>query len=162
VVTASGAACGKKANPGITGAMVKTSPAVNIGPFTVNVAGLASNTIYHFRGYATNQGGTAYTADSTFITVAGAPKATAAATINASGFTAKWMAPSGNAPIGYYQLYVATDKDFIYLIPGRPFNVSGTSQRIAASKGTYYYKVRAVNGGGTPGAFSGTIAVIIH
>ena len=54
VVTASGAAYGKKANPVITGARVKSKPAVTSGPFTVKVTGLASNTIYHFRGYATN------------------------------------------------------------------------------------------------------------
>ncbi len=91
LVTASGAAYGKQANPVITGARVKSKPAVTSGPFTVKVTGLASNTIYHFRGYATNSGGTAYAADSTFITVAGAPKAVAAATINASGFTASYL-----------------------------------------------------------------------
>ncbi|MGB2580740.1 MAG: hypothetical protein WBC83_03520 [Minisyncoccia bacterium] len=39
-----------------------------IGIFTHNRIGMSSNTTYYFRGYATNSGGTGYSADGTFTT----------------------------------------------------------------------------------------------
>jgi hypothetical protein len=150
-ITAAGVAYGTSMNPDTTGN--KESTTVTSGAFTVDVTGLSSNTLYHFRGYATNSQGTSYTDDTTFTTVAGAPTATAATGLSETGFTANWTAPSGTATITNYQLDVATDFGFTSFVSGyNNFSVSGASTSAAVtglSSGTYYYRVRAVNAGGT-------------
>lgn len=159
--TATGVAYGKREYPAINGAKQCTVPVSSTtGGFYVNLRGLAANTIYHFRGYATSPAGTAYSADATFTTVPGPPTVTAATAIRAFGFTAHWKAPSGNAPINYYNLDVATDPGFTNVI--QQFSLSGTYLAVTvSSKGKYYYRVSAVNAGGT-GAYSGTISVAVH
>jgi hypothetical protein len=158
--TASGVAYGINAYPTVNGTKVSTVPTVTSGAFVVNLRGLTSNTIYHYRGYATNAAGPAYTVDSTFTTLPGAPKAAAATAVTSSGFIAHWKAPSGNAPILSYDLQVATDPGFEDVIEN--YAVSGLSLTVTVpSKGKYYYRVRAENAGGT-GAYSGTIAVNVR
>jgi hypothetical protein len=137
-------------NPGTSGNTVSTT--ATSGAFTVNVTALTSNTLYHFRGYATTAAGTSYTADSTFTTVSGAPTATAATGLSASGFAANWTAPPGTASITGYQLDVATDSGFTSLVSGyNNLTVSGTSAQVTGliSGKSYYYRVRAANAGGT-------------
>lgn len=151
-VTAAGIAWGPHPNPDITG---ETLPdGANIGPFGVHLTGLAPNTLYHFRGYATNSQGTSYSPDATFTTLANPPTATSASGTSSTGFTANWTAPAGAAGIGEYRLDVAGDPGFHTLLAGYgDLRVSGLSQSvtgIAAGK-TYYYRVRAVNAGGTSG-----------
>ncbi len=150
-VTSAGVAYGTSANPTAPG--ITTSTTQTGTPFTVNVTGLASNTLYHFRGYAANSTGlTGYTADTTFTTVPGAPKATSATGITAAGFTANWTPPSGTGAITGYRLDVATDTAFSLFLPGyKDLAVSGTSAAVTGvtSGKTYYYRVRAVNDGGT-------------
>jgi hypothetical protein len=68
-ITDAGVVYGLLADPDITG-NVMTSSATS-GAFTVPVTGLTQNTLYHFRGYATNSAGTSYTTDTTFNTAAG-------------------------------------------------------------------------------------------
>ncbi len=150
-VTASGVAYGTSANPVVSTGQA-TSPTVTSGAFTVNLAGLASNMVYHYRGYATNSVGTGYTADATFTTISGAPTATAATALSASGFTANWVAPSGNGVVTGYRLDVATDSGFGSMVPGYSnLLVTGTGHAVTGlSRGKpYYYRVRAVNAGGT-------------
>jgi Zn-dependent metalloprotease len=68
-ITASGVAYGESANPTASGTHVNTNPVVQSKEFTANVKNLTPNTVYHYRGYATNSAGmTAYTADATFKT----------------------------------------------------------------------------------------------
>jgi hypothetical protein len=158
--TATGVAYGLHINPTITGLRAATIPASTGGTFSVTLRGLAANTIYHYRAYATGIAGTAYSQDSTFTTVPDAPEATAATAITATGFTAHWRAPSGDAPINYYNLYVATDIGFTDVIQNP--SVSGTSRTVTVpNAGRYYYRVSAVTAGRTS-ANSETVAVNVR
>ena len=148
-VTAAGAAYGPNANPDITGSKIVAG--VTSGSFTVNATGLTPNTLYNFRGYATNSVGTGYTANTTFTTIAEAPTATAATAVTPSGFTANWTAPSGTAAISGYRLDVATNSGFTSMVAGyNDLSVSGTSTAVTglSPNATYFYRVRAVNPGG--------------
>lgn len=161
-VTSEGVAYGLSSNPDIAGTTVTSS---SLSPsFSVNVTGLSSNTVYHFRGYATNPVGTGYTADTTFTTLPGAPTANSAALVSNSGFTANWNAPTGNAAITVYELDVATDSAFTSILPAyNDISVSETSLAVTGlSAGTtYYYRVRAVNSSGTS-ANSNSISVSVY
>ena len=67
-VTARGVCYGTSINPTIAG--LHTIDGSGIGSFISNLTGLASNTLYHIRSYATNSTGTAYGDDQTFTTLA--------------------------------------------------------------------------------------------
>ena len=147
-ITAAGFAYGLDANPDITG-NTAGSGAI-FGPFTTEVSGLTSNTLYHFRGYVTSSDGTSYTDDGAFTTLADAPTAVAATQISTTGFIANWTAPSGTAPI-FYNLDVSTDPGFSSFVAGyKDLSVSGTSTAVTGltPEATYYYRVRALNAGG--------------
>ena len=60
-VTARGVCWGTTASPVITGS--HTTNGTGIGSFASNLTGLAPNTLYHIRAYATNSAGTAYGTD---------------------------------------------------------------------------------------------------
>ena len=149
-ITEAGVAYGLNANPGITGNKVETDNP--IGQFVVGVTGLTPNTLYHFRGYATNSEGTGYTDDSTVTAIANAPTATFATGPNSTGFTANWTAPAGTALITGYRLDVSTDSGFTSIVADyNDLAISGTSKTVTglSPNRTYYYRVRAVNAGGT-------------
>lgn len=60
------------------------------------LTGLSPCTIYYFKAYATNAGGTAYGTQGTFTTsLIAAPVATAATAVGATGFTANWNTVTG-------------------------------------------------------------------
>ncbi|MGA2624807.1 MAG: fibronectin type III domain-containing protein, partial [Bacteroidota bacterium] len=149
-VTASGVAYGT--SPAPTTPTVATSPTTTSGAFTVNVNSLLSNTLYYFRGYAANVAGTGYSADSTFTTVPAAPVASAATGVGSTSFTAIWSAVSGSAAVTY-RLDVSKDSLFGTFLGGyNDLNVStATSHPVTGldPDSTYYYRVRAVNAGGT-------------
>jgi hypothetical protein len=151
-ITAAGIACGPNPNPDVTGSTVPTDAAS--GSFQVHLEGLTPNTPYHFRGYATNSTGTAYTTDAAFTTIPDAPAATAATGVSSTGFTANWTAPAGTGYIVEYRLDVSADSRFHSLLPGYSnlpvFSLSRTVTGIVGGK-NYYYRVRAVNDGGTSG-----------
>jgi hypothetical protein len=152
-ITGSGVVYGTSANPSVSvGTRVSTSPLATSGTFSVNVMGLNSNTVYHFRGYATNSLGTGYTADATFTTDPGPPVAQPATAIATTLFTAKWIAPPGKAAIKGYYLFVV-DKNEAQLPGYYGLWVAGTSRTVKGlSPGTTYsYYVIAVNYGGISG-----------
>ena len=65
-VTSRGVCWSTSLNPTITNS--KTADGTGTGTFSSNIAGLAANTRYHVRAYATNTVGTAYGTDKTFNT----------------------------------------------------------------------------------------------
>lgn len=68
-VTARGVCWGTSANPVVTGN--HTTDGSGLGTFTSIITGLASNTTYHVRAYATNSNGTYYGEDLQFTTLCG-------------------------------------------------------------------------------------------
>jgi hypothetical protein len=56
-------------NPSLASGTVITDPGVTSGSFTSLISGLAANTTYHVRAYATNAIGTSYGSDLTFTTL---------------------------------------------------------------------------------------------
>ena len=64
-ITAEGTCWGTSANPTTNCA---ATGGTTTGAFTQNRTGLTPTTTYHYRGYATNAQGTAYSADATFTT----------------------------------------------------------------------------------------------
>ena len=117
------------------------------------VNGLAPGTTYYYRVRAVNAGGMSSNSSAvTAATIAGAPTAIAPIGVVSTGFTANWTAPAGTAAIMGYRLDVATDSGFASFVGGyQDLFVSGLSQAVTGlAAGTpYYYRVRAVNGGGT-------------
>jgi autotransporter-associated beta strand protein len=123
----------------------------SVAAFSHSRSGLTANTLYYYRGYATNTAGTAYSADGTFTTLPNAPTVGSASSITATGFTASWTAPSPAGSATYtYSLETSTDNSsFSSATTG--IASSSTSQAVTglSSGTTYYFRVRAVNAGGT-------------
>ena len=151
-VTESGIAYFSDEDPFISSSGSKLSNGVVSGQFTVAVAGLISNTIYRYRGFATNSNGTGYTAYGTFTTIADAPVANAATRVASNGFRTNWTYPDGGSDITEFLLDVAIDSGFTTFVSGyKSLSVAGTGQSVTGlTPGTtYWYRVRAVNDGGT-------------
>jgi hypothetical protein len=103
------------ANPDITlPTIITKGPIALTGPFTGNITGLLSSTVYHIRAYATNDLGTSYGNDVSFTTASPVISAPAPATLSFSTFvgtasTSKTFTIGGNlesnlvitAPAGY-------------------------------------------------------------
>jgi hypothetical protein len=160
-VTAAGIAYGPNPNPDVTGSTVPSM--ATSGSFQVHLGGLTPNTLYHFRGYATNSTGTGYTSDAAFTTISDAPTATASTGVDSAGFTANWVPPQGPATITGYRVDVATHHSFSSYVSGyKNLAVSGANTSVQVtgliSGETYYYRVRAVNAGETS-ANSNTVKV---
>lgn len=66
-ITGRGVCVGTSANPAVGGTCFSTSGTTGI--FTISATNLTESTLYHYRGYATNSAGSAYTADDTFTTL---------------------------------------------------------------------------------------------
>jgi hypothetical protein len=116
-----------------------------------DVGGLSPGTAYQWRVRSSD--GTTVSANShvmSLVTIPEAPTANPATAISQTGFTANWSSV-GNAT-GYH-LDVASDPGFTAMIPGY-INLalsSGTTAQIVSglNSGTYYYRVRSSNAGGS-------------
>ena len=128
------------------------------------VTGLFSNEKYYYRTRAINAGETSSNSNTVSVTtIADAPTATAATAITQNSFTANWMPPSGTATITGYRLDVATDAGFTSFVTGYAnLSVSGTSATVTglSASGSYFYRVRAVNAGGTSSNSNAITSVI--
>ena len=123
----------------------------NITGTSLQVSGLANNTLYYWRVNATNSGGTsAYSTSWTFTTILASP-ALASPANAATGIsltpTLSWNAVAGAVS---YQLQVSLSSDF-----SAPFfnqsNITGTSLQVSglANNTLYYWHVNATNTAGT-------------
>lgn len=85
-IIARGVCWSKTANPTIDNS--KTSEGVDVGSFTSSITGLAANTTYHIRAYATNSVGTGYGSDITFTTIANLPSISTSTVTNITSSSA--------------------------------------------------------------------------
>ena len=107
-ITARGVCWGTATAPVVTGS--HTSDGTGTGVFSSSITGLTDNTLYYYRAYATNGGGTVYGNELSFNTASvSAPLATAGSGVSAIGFTANWNAASGAQS---YKFDVSTTSTF--------------------------------------------------
>lgn len=123
------------------------------GVFTQLRTGLTPNTIYWYRGYATNSAGTGYTVDSSaFTTLSNAPTSNTPTTNTASSFTARWSAPVQGAAPYTYTLQVVTDAAFSTNVSTIANIASSATSRVVSglqSNTVYYYRVGINNASGS-------------
>ena len=122
------------------------------------VQGLTAGTSYFYRVRAVNSSGASANSGAIgVVTVCSAPAASAPTGIADTGFTANWNESAG---ADGYRLDVALDSGFTNFVAGCQNKDVGnvTSSAVAglAPNTAYYYRLRAVNAGGTS-ANSGTV-----
>ncbi|MGG9972082.1 fibronectin type III domain-containing protein [Ferruginibacter sp. SUN002] len=125
---------------------------------TKGITGLAENTLYHFSAKGVNAAGTTNGSDATFTTLSKAPTIATATSITSTGFTANWTDPTGQGS-ETFTITLEVDDDNAFGSPTTVNSIASGTQTYAVSglsSGTqYYYRVKAVNAGGSS-AWSGT------
>src|SRR5437867_3785750 len=134
---------------------------LNVGNVTSEaVTGLSPGETYYYRVRAVNAGGTSGNSNRISVTdIPAAPVATAATSVTANGFSANWNSSTGATS---YRLDVSTSSTFSSTVTGynnlNVGNVTTYAVTGLTAGTTYYYRLRAVDAGGT-GANSNTISV---
>ncbi len=129
---------------------------------SVVLTGLASNTKYFYRDSATNVNGNRAGSTFTVTTLSNAPTIGTASSPTSSGFTANWTAPSnGGSESITYTVDVSTDNTFATGVTEFT-GISGTSTVLntLSPSTNYYYRVKAVNAGGSS-VWSATSSVVL-
>ncbi len=116
-----------------------------------NVTDLTGGTLYYYRVRAVNSDGISnYSAVQSVKTLSDAPKAISPENITSTGFTANWEPVTGAEK---YSLDISTANTFDSPVPGYADKDVGNVTHfdiINLKPGTlYYYRIRAVNSGGT-------------
>lgn len=157
-LTARGTVWGTTASP--TGNVVAAS-GTTTGVFTHSRTGFTANTLYYYRGYATNSVGTAYSPAGTFTTLPNAPVVGAGSGATTNSLVANWTAPTGGSAAFTYQIQVDDNSDFsspaFTQSSIASANTSATATGLASGT-DYYYRVRATNATGSSAWSSASVA----
>lgn len=157
-LTARGTVWGTSANP--TGNSLAEG-GTSVSAFTHSRTGMTANTLYYYRGYATNSAGTGYSPDGTFTTLHNAPNVGSGSDATTTSITANWTAPTGGGSAAFtYEVQVDNNSDFSSPEFTQSSISSSTLTATAtglSSSTTYYFRVRANNAGGSS-AWSSTSA----
>jgi phosphodiesterase/alkaline phosphatase D-like protein len=125
---------------------------LNLGTvITRSVSGLSAGKTYYYRVRTLSSAGTSGNSNVISVTtVPAAPVASAATNITTTSFTAHWSSVSGATS---YLLDVSTSSTFSSFVTGfqsrNVGNVTSFSVTGLTASTTYYYRVRALGGGGT-------------
>jgi uncharacterized protein (TIGR02145 family) len=157
-ITARGVVWGTATGPTIALA-TKTSNGSGSGAFVSSITGLAANTKYYVRAYATNNAGTGYGNEFSFTTTAGAtvPSITTVSVteITASGAkTGGNITSDGNSPITARGVVWGTATGPTVALATKTSNGSGSGAFVSSITGLaantkYYVRAYATNGAGT-------------
>src|SRR6185369_4029829 len=125
---------------------------LSVASNSVSVMGLSSGVTYYYQVRSSNATGSSPSSNEiSQITIPANPVSQAASAIGQTSFTANWLLATGAS--GYF-LDVATDGAFSSVLGGyNNLSVAATSLVVNGLTGgtTYYYRVRATDGGGTSG-----------
>ncbi len=135
-----------------TGTKVSTTGTFGTGVFTQAVTGLTPNTVYFYKAFATNSGGSVYTTQGTFTTLHNAPTVGSCSGATTTTLSTNWTAPAGGGS-ATYTFEVQVDDDSNCGSVNYTANSISSATLTDAASGltagtTYYYRVRAVNAGG--------------
>lgn len=146
-ITARGVAFGTAANP-TTG----TTETGTTGVFTSSISGLAVNTRYYYRAYATNSAGTSYGTENNFYTLANAPSAPGVGSPTETSLTVSIGSGDGNPSITEYAIqtgsqFVQADGTLGATAIWQTSSVWGSKIVTGLSSSTnYIFHVKARNG----------------
>lgn len=149
-LSARGTLWGTSANP--TGNSLAEG-GTTVSAFSHSRSGFTANTLYYYRGYATNSAGTGYSPDNTFTTKHNAPNIGSGSSATSSSIIANWTAPTGGGSESFtYEVQVDNNSDFSSPEFTQSSISSGTLSATATGLSpstTYYFRVRANNAGGS-------------
>jgi hypothetical protein len=126
---------------------------INTGVFLHIRTGFTPNTLYYFRGFATNANGTGYSANGSFTTLHNPPIIGNGSGATSSSITANWLAPTGGGAAFTYEIQLCeSTADFTNPIATQTGIASTTTNfqfTGLTDETTYYYRVRINNAGGS-------------